>query len=187
MAQCFKCGATLEGDFGVINCGCGEINFLDEEPTAPPPVPIPSKTKVTLKADQYPPKEPEKLEAPFKSSVASPMSSQEVHEKKIPLGASEAIHEIESFGNQEMTSAEKGSLVYQLKISGIDTLELRKAVVESLRDPKFRWSVEELEPQIKDGVLTLEGITPIKVSVLVKRIRHLDLDIEWSQGSIYEA
>jgi hypothetical protein len=167
MALCQKCGTLLEGDFGVVQClQCGEMNFLDEGPASgvvPPEPPSPGEP-AELSSPEVAPAPPEWAEPP---------------------SAEEAIQEIADFGNSSVSSSD-GVLVYDVRVSGIDSLELRNALVEALKDPKFRWNAEELEASIKNGVLHVSRVSPVKASVLIKKIRHLDLEVSWTQGNIYE-
>jgi hypothetical protein len=105
--------------------------------------------------------------------------------KAQPLPA-ESIEEIANFGNQPASTTASGLLFYDLQISRIDTVELRTALLDILKDAKFKWNLEELDRKIHNGVLKLSRLSPIKASVLVKKIRHLDVEVYWSQGNIYE-
>jgi len=171
MAHCQKCSAVLDGDFGVIHCGqCGEINFLDEGRNSTTPQSPPNDDNPTLQAPDWGPP------LPVETAEPSPSAPE----------AGEVLKEIADFGNQLNTSSETGVLLYEVRISGIDTIELRKSLIEIIKEPKFKWDVEEIESKIHDGKLTISSLTPIKASVLIKKIRHLDLDIDWRQGNIYE-
>ncbi len=205
MAQCQKCNAPLEGDFGVINCiQCGEVNFLDEGPVRLDEVTRPASKEVAEPAAESAAWEPPPFAIPDPVDVAAEPPAQKTQSvslrgDKTQTGSrsvvqntktqspQEAINEIATFGNQEKSSADTGILLYEVQITGIDTLEMRKSLLDILRDPKFRWNVDSLENSITSGALLLQGLTPIKASILIKKIRHLDLEIRWRQGSVYEA
>ncbi len=177
MVTCSKCKANLDGDFGVIQClECGEMNFLDEGPNSVAPAlepelePEPAVQEVTQSSIQR------------RERVAGTRSNISI----VP-NATEVMQEIVDFGNQSTSSSETGILLYEVQIAGIDTLELRRALIEVLKDPKFKWSVDELESKIHNGKLVIQKVTPIKASLLVKKLRPLDLNIYWTQGSVYES
>ncbi len=215
-ARCFKCNSPLDGDFGMINCiQCGEINFLDESPGEPAAQQPPqAKIESISEGIEMPPDTPggepvvggweppfaaqvDNFPNPLDSSptVPSPRPTVELNAsagseevtvpKPQPLPA-ESIEEIANFGNQPAATTESGLLFYDLKISKVDTIELRKALLDILKDAKFKWNIEDLDRKIHNGVLVLSRLSPIKTSVLVKKIRHLDVEVRWSQGNIYE-
>ena len=203
-ARCFKCSAPLDGDFGMITCTqCGEINFLDDGPSeapaespadspaqmpAPPnfpPPPPPSMVETASKFISLPP-DGSKVEG-WQIQPPPPELGREEVPESVPPPPVDAIKEIADFGNQPVDNSSVGALFYDVQISRIDTLELRKAVVAALQDAKFKWQSEELENKIHNGILTIPRLSPIKASILVKKIRHLDVDVSWTQGNVYEA
>ncbi len=129
---------------------------------------------------------PAEVAAPEVFSISA---SEELTKPPSPSGPAtpeQAIQEIADFGNQPASSTASGLLHYDVHISRIDTLELRQALLEILKDARFKWNKEDLDRKIHNGVLTLYKLSPIKASVLVKKIRHLDVQVHWSQGNIYE-
>lgn len=72
-------------------------------------------------------------------------------------------------------------LRYDLEITGIDTADLRREVMESLMDKKLGWNVEELMARISAGSLTLKGLTAVKAHVVVQRLKTLPLEMRWDQ------
>ncbi len=91
----------------------------------------------------------------------------------------ENFSEVIEFAN--MTD-DKGLIIYELTIQGIDHSELHKQVADALTDSKFNWQVEEVLSRIKDGVLVLESLTPAMTMVLVNRLKYLPVEIEWRQN-----
>ncbi|HAG91522.1 MAG TPA: hypothetical protein DCL41_06605 [Bdellovibrionales bacterium] len=73
------------------------------------------------------------------------------------------------------------ALTYDLMISGIDTADLRKEVLESLTDKRLAWDPEALVNEIKEGHLKLTGISAIKAHVVAQRLKVLPLHLEWKQ------
>ena len=91
----------------------------------------------------------------------------------------EDFSEVLEFAN---TTDDKGLIIYELTIQGIDHSELHKQVADALIDPKFNWQVEEVLSRIKDGVLVLESLTPAMTMVLVNRLKYLPVEIQWRQN-----
>ncbi len=91
----------------------------------------------------------------------------------------ENFSEVIEFAN---TTDDKGLIIYELTIRGIDHSELHKQVADALTDSKFNWRVEEVLLRIKDGVLVLEALTPAMTMVLVNRLKYLPVEIQWRQN-----
>lgn len=72
-------------------------------------------------------------------------------------------------------------LRYNLKISGIDTSDLRREVFEALLDKKLGWDTEEVMNSIEAGVLELKSVSAVKAHVVVQRLKVLPLKIRWEQ------
>ena len=99
------------------------------------------------------------------------------------LAASGNFSDVEDFGNQEST--EEGALQFELTLKGIDRGEVRAEVFKILADPRLYLSMRDLQAQIKNGILVISGLNAARTSLLVTRLQHLDLQIEWRQ-KIYE-
>ncbi|NCN95209.1 MAG: hypothetical protein GW917_00635 [Bdellovibrionales bacterium] len=79
---------------------------------------------------------------------------------------------------------ERGSvegLLYNLTISGIDTADLRKEVLESLTDKKLGWNSEDLLSGIKNGTLEIKSISAVKAHVVLQRLKVLSIHLKWEQ------
>lgn len=79
-------------------------------------------------------------------------------------------------------SVEVGQLTYSLVISGLDTGEMKNKISAILSEPKFGFDAKELKGQIKDGVLHLDTLNAVKASVLVSKLKSLQVEISWSQN-----
>ncbi len=94
------------------------------------------------------------------------------------------FQDVADFGNQELGSLASGVLVYDLKISGIDTIELRENLKECLSDKRLNISVETAMAGIKTGELNLNNLNPVVTSVIVSRLKHLPLAIKWTSQQL---
>ncbi len=87
--------------------------------------------------------------------------------------------DISDFGNSETQVA---SLNYDLKISGLDTIEILKLFKESIEDSRFGWETNELMRSIKNGAISFEKLNPVKAYMLAKRLQFLDVEKKWKQN-----
>lgn len=89
--------------------------------------------------------------------------------------------EIERFSNlnQEVTP-----LTYDLFIRGLDIPKQIEVVREAIQDSRFGWDPDQILEEIKEGVLVLRNLSPIKCSLLVQRIKFSDIDVEWRQHAL---
>jgi hypothetical protein len=94
------------------------------------------------------------------------------------------LEEIANYGNSEISQARDGLLMFDVVIDGIDTNELRAAVKDVLGDKRFLWNAESLMSSVKNGKLRVAKVNSIKASLLVKRLKNLDVKIRWEQYAI---
>lgn len=98
----------------------------------------------------------------------------------------EALKEVLTFANSPNMEANEGSLRYNLVIQSIDTKDLLKQVFEALEDERFLWDAEGLVSQTKSGVLRLSDLNAIKASLIVFRLRDVDVEVAWEQENIHD-
>lgn len=94
-----------------------------------------------------------------------------------PVGAAESFKEITDYANNNDVAMTEVS--YRLVIEGIDTSKIHETIVEAISDSKFGWDRQEIVDRIKDGKLEFRNLNPAKTSVLVNRIKHLEILIRW--------
>ena len=129
--------------------------------------------------------EPDELD-----SVSESVYEDVVHEEPASLDehsnatGPEALDEIAEFGNSPISQGNEGQYVYTLNLSGIDSGEIRKSLVDALSDDKFKWNVNEIISNIEKGELSIQGLNPAKAFVIVNRIKFLPIDIDWIQHDI---
>lgn len=97
-----------------------------------------------------------------------------------PETAAEAFADIASFGNQDQ---EIDAIQFDVVISGIDHKDLAAEVHKVLSDNRLFLSSKELLPS--NGTLVLSGISAARANLIVTRLKHLKIQINWSQ-KIYE-
>jgi hypothetical protein len=199
MANCPKCGADLNADFGMVTCGnCRSISVIDFDgnvqldalDVAGPPMGLSTNLAPTSDFDPVPSdgfngfdanpiQESSQPVEPEAASFAFAEASQET--------ASEDLSDIADFGNSQESSGKDGLFIFDVFISGIDTKELRESVRESLDDARFVWDVNEVMGTIDQGALELRQLNPVKATILVNRLKGLPLEIHWKQNSITQS
>ncbi len=83
-------------------------------------------------------------------------------------------------------TVDNGGITYDLYISGLDGKDLRNELRDSLADSRLGWDVEEILKSIKKGNLQLKGLSSVRTSVVVNRLKALPLEIRWKQNTVYE-
>lgn len=209
MPQCPICHAELSANFGVLICGsCQTALFIDfdgiprvagqetegeasaevlaSEPMIPPVAEPPTEAPIEDynleqpnwgQTAQEPP--PEEGDSFLASPIATPLSA----ERQPQMTAQDFFSEVVNFANSEVEDI-AGLINYDVKIEGIDSLEIRELILEELRDKRFGWQIEDIESAITDGTLDLKGLTPVKAIVLIRRIQRLPIHLTWTQNAL---
>lgn len=94
------------------------------------------------------------------------------------------MSDVVDFANSDVSQARDGVLRYNLRVTGIDTTDLRISVKEALTDKRFIWDIEAMIRGIQDGELLLEQISAVKAFIVVSRLAHLPIKISWTQQAL---
>jgi hypothetical protein len=92
--------------------------------------------------------------------------------------------DISKYANSEISQAKDGPLVMNVLISGIDSKEMRQSIREAIEDSRFGWDAQKLMSRINNGRLKISGLSPVKASILISRIKRLPIEIRWEQNAI---
>ncbi len=92
--------------------------------------------------------------------------------------------DISEFANSEQSNIEEGELLYDIKVSRIDSKDLRDEVKFVLMDEKLKLNHGELLKKIKTGKLLIPDLNPIKAKRIVEQLQYSDLDIKWKQKRV---
>ena len=76
---------------------------------------------------------------------------------------------------------DEGLFFYDLRISEIDSNNLKEEIETILQDENLKLNFEEQDTTINEGILQLKKISPIKVHIIVKSLIGLPLRITWKQ------
>lgn len=120
--------------------------------------------------------------------VPEPMTSSLDQSPEQPQSSSSSVNpfgdvakEISDFAN---TDVQLASLNYDLKISGLDTHELRRLFQEAIEDSRLGWEANEIMKNIKNGQIEFLQLNPVKAYILAKRLQFLDIEKNWKQNAI---
>lgn len=168
--KCQKCESDLNGDFGMVACPtCGEINFLDDAPAG-------DLSRLAQNSSAAEPQEFNVEPGEFSLDETKP-SIEALPEPR--------LEEIADFGNSQASNAPDGFLHYDLVISQIDSKEIRMEVIAALTDRKLGLTEEDILKRIKNGQILFLDLSPIKASQIVKKLRYIDVKINWTQKSLH--
>lgn len=92
--------------------------------------------------------------------------------------------DVVDFANTEQPAPGSGVLVYDVKIGGIDTVEIREELASCLNDKRLHLDADHLLSQVKNGILTLSALHPVKATVILSRLKHMPLKIIWSSRQL---
>jgi hypothetical protein len=194
MSQCPVCASEIQDSFGLIECpSCHKMLFADfdgtlkihEENSAAEEALVslePSNEDSNFTDDWN-----KQDEAPSLDILDPAVEPQEIVEepqtKPAPVirGIPSAIDEINIFANSEESSLKNGALTYNLTVSNIDTEDLKEEILDVLKESKLNIDLKKLKFSLP--TLELKDLNPIKVSVIVSKIKHLPVDVEWVQKS----
>ena len=202
MNSCPKCQQEIEADFGMVTCpSCGVVVFVGMdgeikvhgEDESPQEVIEPVQEPIEVEEDQWSPQD-ELIESQVESELVSDDGEDELIEnlsEDLEVDrfadenqAEEDFSDVVDFGNSEVSQASEGVFVYSVTVEGIDTKEIRQDVLDHLQDRRLCLG-DSLE-NISDGVLHLRDLNPVKASLIVNRLRSVDVKVQWIQYAITE-
>jgi hypothetical protein len=198
--KCPQCASSIEADFGVATCSqCGFLLFvgLDGSPEASVPTVMSQvdesqnqeslgSSDQPLLAEETPSWEPlEGSQDPTNFGSEPNLSSENEYLEAMNLEPSiEEKQESQEPAVFVDANDEASPVAYTVIIDEIDTKEIREQLREALRDEKFQWDAQELLAKISRGQLRLEGVNPVKASVLVHRLANVAVRISWEQNVV---
>ncbi|MEQ1877946.1 MAG: hypothetical protein ABL958_14990 [Bdellovibrionia bacterium] len=177
--------------------GSEDIDLSEEEfEPEPPPAPTPPAPSRAARPPQPPPIqvpqsvfEPEAEAEPefeIQPDIQGDDDFAPVTPEQPTRQPGDDLGEIADYGNSEVSQANDGLLMFDVIIEGIDTNELRSAVRDILSDRRFLWNGDSLIAGVKNGALRISKVNSIKASILVRRLKHLDIRIRWQQYAIIQ-
>lgn len=93
------------------------------------------------------------------------------------------IQEVNDFANSNAALATEGVLSYDLKIEGIDDIEIKNSVRDFIDDPRLKLDVKKIMATVENGNLVIKNLNPVKTSIIINRIKEIPVQISWTQKS----
>ena len=187
--KCPTCQNEINEDFGLIHCSsCGEVLMVG----------IDGDLQVQAQAEKGSAQETQKEEEGVNENIGEAV---EATDGDIEEGAKEAEEdtkeEVEKIGEGDIKEEAKEDLSswvessdsplekssafqFDVFLSLIDNHKKKQALEEILSDKGFLLNTEELMASIQEGQLKIKGISAVKASLLIRRVKHLGFNIEWS-------
>lgn len=172
---------NLEALFGESQAGQDESSEVNEEP---PPTEMPEAGGAAAAAEY------ELFEDAAPTGDAAPSADAPVEESAYrPPGANDSpdLSDIAKFGNSEASSHREGSLRYNLRVTGIDTADIREAFREAITDRKLMWDTEQILRTIRNGEVEIASVAATKAHVVITRLRSLPVRVSWEQYAIQQS
>lgn len=95
-------------------------------------------------------------------------------DKNDPMG-------VQKFDRSAASQLVDGPYYYDVTINGLDTAQIKDEVMRALADKRFQWSSEEIKRKLRNGRLVFKDLNPVKAVLLVIKIQHIDVEIQWVQ------
>lgn len=92
--------------------------------------------------------------------------------------------DVTDFANSEVSSLEGGEFLYELRISGLDSKDLRDTLKAVLMDEKLKLNYSGIMKQISQGQVRIEGLNPVKAKRIVEQLQYFDLKMKWRQSRV---
>ncbi len=179
-----------------------EANFELNFPEAQEPLlePMPGETGPEMEEPRMEHHSSATIASPFSQVLAQPepLEISRLAEDEIPLNpappmnispsplATPGVEDLVEYGNSLASAARDGVLHYDLHITGIDTVDIRRAIQEALTDPLFLWDVESLMKSAHLGELKIRQVPSVKAAIVVQRLTSLPVEISWVQHALLE-
>jgi hypothetical protein len=97
------------------------------------------------------------------------------------------FEDVVAFGNEPQAATASAGLVYDLKITGIDSDAIRASVLDCFRDNRLGIPLKDAQALIKRGELVLRELNPVKASVLVSQLKQLAVKVTWVSRQLVKA
>lgn len=114
----------------------------------------------------------------------SEVSEQEGEEVLVSSG-DQGFEDVAEFANSP-DSPEKGFLLYDLQIQGIDSQDLEKELLSVFEDPQLNWDGREVLSGVKSGILEIKKLNPVKMFCLISALCDLPFRLSWRQYTVLD-
>lgn len=92
--------------------------------------------------------------------------------------------DVTSFANSEASNLDGGEYLYDVRVTRLDSKELKEEFKYILMDEKLKISPSDYLGAIKNGEVTIFDLNPIKAKRIVEQLQFLDVGIHWTQKRV---
>lgn len=103
-----------------------------------------------------------------------------------PTSASDFFSEMQLLGDMDSDKFKESSYFFDIEIAEIDSKDLRDEILDHLTDSRLGLKENDLDKQIKNGVLLLKDISAVKTHVIVQKLSHLPCQLSWVIKEVHE-
>jgi hypothetical protein len=96
------------------------------------------------------------------------------------------LDSIQTFANSEISDGHEGDLLFDVTVEGLDTESVRRQFRDALVDRRFQIDPEATMRNIRNGAVRMVGLSSIKASVLIHRLKELPVEVTWIQRRLIE-
>lgn len=89
--------------------------------------------------------------------------------------------EVQAYDASRASQLIDGPYYYDLCVRGLDTGEIKDLVMLALNDKRFQWAPDEVRKSFQNGELIFKNLNPIKAVLMIIKLQHIDVEIDWSQ------
>lgn len=175
------CSAELNEDFGLVDCPqCGSPVLISMDGS----VEMASESASVAEPISEPiPEAPPEMDLDFAEDPFQyhEIETPEIQESPATMTPEEQAQEMSSIANDENIKAGDTALNYTIVIKGIDTSEIRRGIMDTISDLKFRIDADAVFAGMKNGAIVIENVSSIKAALIVQRLRTYPVEIHWQQ------
>ncbi len=88
---------------------------------------------------------------------------------------------VQRFDAHQASQLTDGPYYYDLTISGLDTAQIKDDVLKALTDKRFQWTPDDVRRRLRNGKLLFKNLNPVKAVLVVIKLQHIDVDVQWVQ------
>lgn len=208
MVKCPECSKPVEADFGMTTCPhCSVVFMVELDGSVNDPADNESQEEFSEESpeEQFPADDldvepmsfrpsPEDEEFNQPETFAEETSEEETQDEEFfakvegsttepedavdPLKDPLGLQRFDESGGFELAN---GELLYDVVVQGLDSADLKKDIFSALMDKRFALSSEDMRRGLKNGVLTLTGVNPVRAMLIVLKMQEYDVSVEWRQ------
>lgn len=114
------------------------------------------------------------------------LDSSETPKTAAAMSLNDFLSEIEVFGNIDAEPFQQAAYFFNIKISSIDSKDIRTEILETLSNEKLGLNEEDLARKIVQGELKLNQIPAVKAAVIIQSLSLLNCELDWEMKEVQD-